>query len=208
MRRALVLVSGGLDSTVALWWAADAGYEPIALTVQYPGRPRGEVRATREIFASGPAREAHEVELPFLAEAADMDAQTGHTRFASAPPGYVPFRNALLYSVACYHAQALSCCVVVGGHNRDDAALYPDASASFFDDLQIVLDRGAWRGGDVVVPKLLMPLLALDREQVLALGARLGAPLDRTWSCYEDGDGPCGECPACVRRGSTETGVA
>ena len=201
MRRALVLVSGGLDSTVALWWAAAEGYDPVALTVHYPGRPRGEVRATREILAASPARASHEVQLPFLAEAADLDAR----RFAGAPPGYVPFRNALFYSVASFHAQALGCCVVVGGHNREDAAVYPDASSSFFDDLQRVLDRGAWRGGEVVPPKLVMPLLQLDRAEVLELGALLGAPLAATWSCYEDADAPCGACPACVRRGAANS---
>lgn len=203
-RRALVLVSGGLDSTVALWWAAAEGYEPVAVTAQYPGRPRGEVRATREVLDASPARERHDVELPFLAEAAELDARSGRPRFAGAPAGYVPYRNALLYGVAAFHAQALGCCVIVGGHNREDAALYPDASQGFFDELQAVLDRGAWRGGEVVPPKLVMPLLALDREEVLALGDRLGAPLSSTWSCYEDLDGPCGECPACRRRGTAD----
>lgn len=201
-RRALVLVSGGLDSTVALWWAASEGYEPVALTAQYPRRPRGEIKATREILAASPAQEQHEVDLPFLAEAADIDARSGGSRFAGAPPGYVPFRNALLYSVAAFHAQALACRIIVGGHNREDAALYPDAGHAFFDELQSVLDRGAWRGGGVAPPKLVMPLLQFDRDEVLALGTQLGAPLHSTWSCYEDLEAPCGVCPACMRRGS------
>lgn len=197
-RRGLVLVSGGLDSAVALWWAASEGYEPIALTFQYHGRPRGEIRAAREVIAASPAIASHEVDLPFLREASEIDAQG----FAGAPPGYIPFRNALFYSAASYHAQALGCCVVIGGHNAEDAALYPDASRRFFDDLQGVLDRGAWRGGDIVPPQLLMPLLSLSSAEVRSLGARLGAPIASTWSCYEDHDGPCGECPACLRRGS------
>lgn len=201
VRRALVLLSGGLDSTVALWWAAEAGYDPVALTFRYHGRPRGEERACAEIVAASPAVERHEVDLPFLREAADLDER----RFRGAPPGYIPFRNALFYAAASFHAQALRCCVVIGGHNKEDAALYPDAARSFFDDLQGVLDRGAWRGGDVVVPKLVMPLLELDREDVLALGERLGAPLDITWSCYEDSEAPCGLCPACARRGRAGT---
>lgn len=196
VRRALVLLSGGLDSTVALWWAAANGYEPVVLTFRYQGRPRGEARACREILAAGPAREAHEIDLPFLREASDLDA----ARFAGAPPGYIPFRNALFYAAASFHAQALACCVIVGGHNRDDARLYPDASAGFFADLQVVLDKGAWRGGEVIVPKLVMPLLALDRGDVLALADELGAPVHLTWSCYEDDDAPCGVCPACARR--------
>ncbi|HUR68641.1 MAG TPA: 7-cyano-7-deazaguanine synthase [Candidatus Thermoplasmatota archaeon] len=201
MRRALVLLSGGLDSTVALWWAAAEGYEPVALTLRYEGRPRGETRAARAILALRGDTEAHEVDLPFLREGADID----RARFSGAPPGYVPFRNALFYSLACYHAQALDCCIVVGGHNAEDAALYPDASRRFFDDLQAVLDRGAWRGGDIVPPKLVMPLLALDKDAVHALGERLGAPMELSWSCYEDGETPCGACPACARRGGMPT---
>lgn len=197
MRRALVLLSGGLDSTVALWWAAHEGYEPVALTFRYHGRPRGEARACKDIVAASPATEAHEVDLPFLKEANDIDS----TRFAGAPPGYIPFRNALFYAAASFHAQALDCCIVVGGHNREDAALYPDAERKFFDELQGVLDRGAWRGEEVVVPKLVMPLIELDREAVLALGETLGAPVEITWSCYEDHEAPCGVCPACMRRG-------
>lgn len=197
MRKALVLVSGGLDSAVALYWAANQGYEVVALTFRYPGRPRGETRAAREIVAASGARDAFEIDMPFLKEAADIDG----ARFAGAPPGYMPFRNALFYSAACYHAQALGCCVVVGGHNQEDARLYPDASRRFFDDLQGVLDRGAWRGGDVVPPKLVMPLLTLSKDEVHALGQQLGVPLERTWSCYEDLEGPCGACPACLRRG-------
>ena len=192
-----MLLSGGLDSTVALWWAADAGYEPVALTFRYPGRPRGEAKACEEIVAAGPATEAHTVDMPFLQEAADIDP----TRFRGAPPGYIPFRNALFYAAASFHAQALACCIIVGGHNREDADLYPDAERSFFDELQSVLDRGAWRGGDIVVPKLVMPLLDLDRDDVLDLGATLAAPIDATWSCYEDLETPCGACVACVRRG-------
>lgn len=201
MRRALVLLSGGLDSTVALWWAVDAGYEPIILTFRYHGRPRGETRACKAVIAASGTAAAHEIDLPFLMEAADLDA----ARFQGAPPGYIPFRNALFYSAASFHAQAFDCCVIVGGHNKEDAALYPDAARTFFDDLQGVLDRGAWRGGDVVVPKLVMPLLDLDRDEVLTLGERLGAPIAHTWSCYEDLEAPCGACPACLRRGRAET---
>lgn len=197
MRRALVLLSGGLDSTVALWWAANAGYEPVALTFRYAGRPRGEARACADIIAASPAVEAHEVDLPFLQEAADLDPH----RFRGAPPGYIPFRNALFYAAASFHAQAHNCCIIIGGHNREDATLYPDAERTFFDELQSVLDRGAWRGGDVIVPKLVMPLLELDRDKVLDLGETLGAPIGITWSCYEDADAPCGACTACMRRG-------
>jgi len=206
VKRALVLVSGGLDSTVALWWAAKEAREVVPLTFHYPGRPRGERRATAQVVAEAGLTPV-EAELPFLHEAADVDASRKQARFAAAPPGYIPSRNALFYAAACYHAQILGCDAVVGGHNAEDAARFPDAAPAFFADLQALLEKGLWRGPDVPAPRLLMPLLALSKKDVIALGQRLGAPLDATWSCYEDGDAPCGTCPACLRRGDISFGA-
>ena len=194
MARALVLLSGGLDSTVALWWALDRGMEAVALSFRYPGRPRGEERAAREVATRAGLR-LREADVPFLLEARDADPH----RFARAPPGYVPSRNALFYAAACHHAQILGCEAIVGGHNAEDAACYPDASAAFFADLERLLLRGLWVAPGAPPPRLVMPLLGLTKDEVLALGERLGAPVERTWSCYEDGGAPCLACPACLR---------
>lgn len=201
MGRVLVLVSGGLDSAVALWWAAREGHDIVSLTFQYSGRPRGEVRAGREMVARAGVREAIEVPLPFVEEAADADHRLGTQRFRDAPPGYIPFRNALFYSAACYHAQIHGCEAVIGGHNAEDAARYPDASPAFFARLQDVLDLGAYSAPAIPRPRLVMPLLAFGRDEVHELGERLGVPMRETWSCYEDVEVPCEACPACLRRG-------
>lgn len=204
MARALVLLSGGLDSAVAYWWALREGLDPVALSFHYPGRPRGEVEATRGLVRAAGRNDLIECELPFLQEAADGAPGA----FASAPPGYIPARNALFYAVAAHHAQILGCGLIVGGHNAEDAARYPDASASFFGDLEPLLRRGLWIPPGGEAPALRMPLIGLGREEVIALGGRLGAPLETTWSCYEDGAAPCGACPACLRRGGVPTVVA
>lgn len=198
MARALILLSGGLDSTVALWWALAEGHDATALTFHYPGRPRHEADAARRVAqrAGVALVEAH---VPFLEEGKDADARRRLARFQAAPPGYVPARNAIFYAAAAYHAQVLGCDLVVGGHNAEDAARFPDANAAFFADLESLLRRGLWTGPGVPAPRLHMPLLDLSKEGVAALGRRLGAPLDLTWSCYEDGEAPCGACPACQR---------
>ena len=198
MARPLVLVSGGLDSTVALWWALAEGHDPVPLTFHYPGRPRGEVLATRAIVQAAGVGPLVEADVPFLREAGEPRAPRA---LDAAPAGYVPARNALFYAAACHHAQLLGCDRIVGGHNADDAALFPDASPAFFLDLERVLRMGLWSGPGVPAPRLAMPLLHLRKDEVLRLGERLGAPVHRTWSCYEDGEGPCGACPACLRRG-------
>lgn len=196
-----MLVSGGLDSTVALWWARAQGRDVTPLTFHYPGRPRREVEATRAVVAhAGLAASLVEAHMPFLAEGDESDARAGTRRFHGAPPGYVPARNALFYSAAWHHAQRLGCAAVAGGHHADDAESYPDASADFFRDLERLLRRGMWLGPEAPVPRLEMPLITLRPREVVALGERLGAPLHLSWSCYEDGDAPCGACPACARR--------
>jgi 7-cyano-7-deazaguanine synthase len=200
--RSLVLVSGGLDSTVALWWSRAQDHEVVPLTFHYPGRPRGEVRATEEVVRAAGVGPLVEADIPFLREVGDLDARVRPLAFAGAPAGYIPARNALFYAAASHHAQILACDLVVGGHNADDARLFPDASARFFEDLDRLLRRGLWSGPGAPAPRLEMPLLRLPKDEVAALGARLGAPLHRTWSCYEDGEGPCGACPACLRRGA------
>ena len=198
--RSLVLVSGGLDSTVALYWAREEGHDVVPLTFHYPGRPRGEVHATREVVLAAGVDALVEADLPFLREAGELALQPGGDALARAPPGYVPARNVLFYAAACHHAQALGCGLIVGGHNAEDAGTFPDASAAFFADLDALLRRGLWTGPQGSAPRLRMPLLDLGKDEVAALGARLGAPLLRTWSCYEDGESPCGGCPACLRR--------
>lgn len=190
--RALVLVSGGLDSAVAYAWCLREGHEPVALTFHYPGRPRGELIATREIVRGG---ELHEVDLPFLRESPDPRA----------PPGYVPVRNAMYYAIAAHHAQLLGCDLIVGGHHAEDGQHYPDAAAAFFADLERLIARGLWLAPTARAPRLVMPLLALDHAAVVALGRALDVPMSRTWSCYEDGDAACGTCPACLRRGDVPT---
>jgi 7-cyano-7-deazaguanine synthase len=191
--RALLLLSGGLDSAVALWWARAEGLDVIPLSFTYPGRPRGEARAARalaERAGTPPPLEAH---LPFLREARDAG-------WADAPRGYVPARNALFYAAAVHHAELLACGVVIGGHNGGDGERFPDATRAFFTPLEALLAQGLWRTGSDVraPPRLLMPLLDLTKRDVVALGRRLGAPLELAWSCYEDGPAACGACPACV----------
>lgn len=201
--RALVLLSGGLDSAVAYAWAARERHDLVGLSFHYPGRPRGEVVATRALVARFGGRLV-EVDLPFLREPTPAE----DARFARAPPGYIPARNAAFYAIACHLAQVHACALIVGGHNAEDAARYPDASAAFFGGLESLLHRGLWLPAGEEPPSLVMPLLGLRREEVVALGESLGVPLEETWSCYEDGDEACGRCPACARRGGVPSALS
>lgn len=195
--RALVLLSGGLDSAVALWWALREGHDVVALSFRYPGRPLREARAARDLAARAGVRLV-EADVPFLRE-----PEGG--RFRDAPRGYVPARNAVFYAAAAYHAEVLDRDAVVGGHNADDAARFPDASPAFFARLEALLGDGLWTPPGARAPRLVMPLSRLTKRQVVALGRELRAPLGLAWSCYEDGDAPCAACPSCVERAGIAT---
>lgn len=192
---ALVLLSGGIDSAVALFWARREGHRLVTLEVEYHQRPRREWEASAALGQRAGA-ERCVVPLPFVREAADLP---GGGPLAGAPRGYIPARNLLFYSVAAYHAEVLGASFLVGGHNREDAARFPDARRSFFDGLEALFAHG------LVSPhgralRVVLPLADRDKIETLRLGLDLGVPFEHTWSCYEDGARPCRACPSCEER--------
>lgn len=196
--RALVLLSGGLDSTVATWWALREGYDVRALTFHYHKRPPPEVEATRKI-AKEAGVDLIEVEMPWLRELEDPrhPLLENPALEASFPEGYVPGRNAIFYAVGAFHAEIVGAKRVIGGHNGADPERFPDVRASFFERLQDVLDDGLVTRPGLVIEQ---PLLGSSKAEVVERGVSLGAPLSLCWSCYEEGPDPCGVCPSCTSR--------
>ena len=173
LKRAIVLFSGGIDSAVALWWAR-AKYDVTALSFDGANRPRGEIRACMALARR--AQVTHlRVELPFL-----------HTR----RDGYTPGRNLAFHAAALSIAEQRGARTVIAGHNRSDAGHYPDAREAFFKRLEKMADG----------IRILRPFRSMTDGEVARLGARLGVPLDMTWSCYRNGSKPCGACEACRDR--------
>lgn len=173
MRTAVVLVSGGIDSAVALDWARER-FRPLALSFEISGRPRGEVRACKRIVRR--ARCEHlTVKVPFLRPRAS---------------GYLPARNLVFHAIALAIAEERNAHAVVAGHNASDAKVFPDARPDYF--------RRVERLGKGI--RILLPLAKLTDAQVIARGLRRGIPLERTWSCYRDGARPCRRCSACRGR--------
>jgi len=191
MTRALVLLSGGIDSAVSLAWAAREKFELIALSFEYHLRPFRERLAVFRLLQKYPAR-LIELPLPFLKEAADSKPE-----FAThVPEGYVSNRNMIFYSLACHFAEIENCSVIVGGHTAEDQEAFPDASAHFFDKLQTLANQ-ALLTKEI---EIAMPLAEMNKLQVLQKAIEWNVPLEATWSCYWDGDAPCGKCISCIER--------
>jgi 7-cyano-7-deazaguanine synthase len=196
---ALVLLSGGIDSAVALFWARRQGYKLFALEFEYHLRPRRERECSAALAAPTGASRIR-VSVPFLYEAEDLaDAGMKADHLRESPRGYIPARNLVFYAIAGYHAEALGAEFIVGGHNKDDAARFPDAGRPFFDGLTQLFARALWSPAGRAV-RIALPLADKDKAATVKLGLELGVPFAHTWSCYEDAAEPCRRCPHCDER--------
>lgn len=173
MKKAVVLVSGGIDSAVALDWARER-YRPIAVSFAVDGRPRGEAKACAAIVKRAGV-EHREVPVPFLRPRAS---------------GYAPARNLVYHAIALAIAEDRGAVAVVAGHNASDAKFFADARPSYFKKVE-KLGKGV---------RIVLPFARMTDAQVIVEGMRRGVPLELTWSCYRDGSRPCRRCSACRGR--------
>ena len=198
--RAIVLFSGGLDSAVALYWAQSRGLTVIPAEFEYHLRPERERRACRDLRLRAGITDQIMIPVPFLRESADIPArELNNPALASAPQGYIPLRNLIFYSLAAYHAEILGARYIIGGHNRTDCESFPDAGRAFWEQLNNLFKLAIWSHTDIRT-EIVLPLIEMDKTEVIRLGARLGVPFELTWSCYFDAAHPCGSCESCLER--------
>ncbi len=200
MAKAIVLLSGGIDSTVAFWWAMRKGWQVTPLTFHYYRRPVAERAAVGRVLKEGGIEGLLQVSLGYLREVDDLGTrQNLNPHLSGAPEGYIPARNMVFYSIAANYAEILGADFIVGGHNRGDPEEFPDSGPRFFEQMNSLLTMGLWSYPKKNV-KITLPLRGKSKREVVGLGLKLGAPLELTWSCHHDGKKPCGKCSSCVER--------
>lgn len=212
--RAVVLLSGGLDSATALAIAKSRGHEVRALTVSYGQRHGIELDAARRVAeALGVAgHEVIDVDLRRFGGSAltSEDIPVPKDRDPDAedvPPTYVPARNTIMLSLAVAWAEALEARDVFIGVNALDFSGYPDCRPDFIAAFETAARLGT-ASGDV---RIHAPLIHLTKAEIIRRGTELGVDYGLTQSCYDPvGDAACGHCEACIlrRRGFAEAGVA
>ena len=198
--KALVMLSGGLDSATCLYWAKQRFPEVLAITFNYSGRLVNEKRATASLAKSAGVEELIEVDLPFVKEASDfyngpMKKRDSDGRWSS----YVPARNLIFYSIAAHYAEYLGARRIVGGHNLHDIEFFKDASSDYIKKLNTLFKAGCLLCNGKVY-KILLPLAKKNRKEIVKLAIKLRIPIENTWSCHNEGDFHCGKCYACKQR--------
>jgi 7-cyano-7-deazaguanine synthase len=202
MMKVVVLCSGGMDSVTALHWANVR--EEVAAVVSFD---YGAKHNHREIpFAAEHARllgrPHHVISLDFVNRLfssallrSGVEIPEGHYEAATMRQTVVPFRNAIMLSIATGVAESCGAEGLVIAAHSGDHAIYPDCREEFMRAMGDAMRRGTYAGVE-----LLRPFIAMNKAQIAAEGARLGVDFARTWSCYKGGDIHCGRCGTCVER--------
>lgn len=210
--KALVLFSGGVDSTTCLAEVVEryGSDEVLALSVSYGQKHKKELEAARELAAYYGVQH-RELDLAAIFAGSDCSLLEGSDKDIPSESyaeqlkktdgkpvsTYVPFRNGLFLASAASIALSAGCSELYYGAHSDDAAgnAYPDCSVEFNNAINEAIYLGSGRQ-----LKVIAPFIGLKKADVVARGLKLNVPYEKTWSCYEGGDKPCGVCATCRDR--------
>jgi 7-cyano-7-deazaguanine synthase len=210
--KAVVCLSGGMDSTVCATLAA-RNYESFGLHVSYGQRTQArELTAARAVAKAVGLRELMELETDLFRRiggsaltdasiavpnaASSEQTQSASRQAADVPVTYVPFRNAHFLSAAVSWAEVLGAKAVFIGAVEQDSSGYPDCRPVYYDAFNELIQRGT-KDGEI---RVLTPLITLRKYEIIKLGVELGAPFHVSWSCYSGETEACGVCESCDLR--------
>jgi 7-cyano-7-deazaguanine synthase len=207
--KAVILLSGGLDSSTVLYQAKADGCECYAISFDYQQRHRRELQSAAAIARAagvvahqvitfdlrqwgGSALTDDGIDLPEGRSLSEMASQI--------PVTYVPARNTIFLSFALAYAEAIAAERVYIGVNALDYSGYPDCRPDYIQAMQEVFRLGTKQGREGQEIAIISPLLELHKTEIIQLGNKLGVPWQHTWSCYAGGEKACGVCDSCQLR--------
>jgi 7-cyano-7-deazaguanine synthase len=204
-KRAVVLVSGGMDSATAAVEAKERGYDLYFLHASYGQKTEGkEYECATTLADKLDAEDFLHIETGHLSKIGassltddDIDVSDADLDSDEVPDSYVPFRNANLLALAVAYAEANDCDAVFIGAHSEDYSGYPDCRPEFFEAFQDVVDTGTKSETDV---EIVAPVADWSKTDIVGRGLELDVPFEHTWSCYRDEAPACGICDACAYR--------
>ncbi len=200
--KAVVLLSGGMDSVTAFYWALEKFEVLAALSFDY-----GSKHNEREIpFAAHHCKKENVkhtvVSLPFVNELFQSDLlksggeiPEGHYEAENMKQTVVPFRNGIMLSIAAGYAESIEAKRLVIAAHAGDHAIYPDCRESFMSSMSSAIEEGTYLG--VAITR---PFISDRKENIVVVGEKLGVDYSMTWSCYKGKEKHCGKCGTCMER--------
>jgi len=214
--RAVILLSGGLDSATVLALANAGGRECHALSITYGQRHAVELEAAKRVAASLGVAEhvVHSLDLRVFGASAltgDIEVPKDAVGAPGIPVTYVPARNTIFLALALGYAEARDAQEIWLGVNALDYSGYPDCRPEFIDAFQQVIWKGTRSGVEHQEPRLVAPLLHMTKAEIIRRGTELGVDYSLTHSCYDPADDgrACAHCDSCLlrRKGFADAGV-
>jgi 7-cyano-7-deazaguanine synthase len=208
MKECLVLFSGGIDSTTALYWARFSYERVSSLSFDYGQRHRVEIvfarRLTRHL---GVPHKTFRINLRQVGGSSLTDPSLALPEFESAegigpgiPLTYVPFRNGIFLALAAAWAEVKKIRDIICGFNIIDSPNYPDTSVSFIRAMEKAINQGTKAVSEGREMRIIAPFIRLKKSEIIKTGLSLGADYSFSISCYRGDEIPCGKCSSCLLR--------
>jgi 7-cyano-7-deazaguanine synthase len=203
-KKAVCVLSGGMDSTLSSYLAAQDGYEIIAVHFNYGQRTEHkELECFRNICIELDVKEKYEINIPFFTQIGasaltdnTIDVPIGGIE-AGVPITYVPFRNGIFLSIATAIAEKHGATAIYIGVVQEDSSGYPDCTDTFIDKMENAMNQGTKEETKLTI---ITPLVHMSKEEIVKKALEMDVPLHYTWSCYKNEKEACGLCDSCRLR--------
>ncbi|MFC1657843.1 7-cyano-7-deazaguanine synthase QueC [Candidatus Omnitrophota bacterium] len=206
LKKGIVLLSGGLDSAVTLYYARQQGLDCQCLIFDYGQRHKKEISSAKKIAKSaGCPYKILNIQFPWKGSSLldksiripQAKRQAGRRSGNKIPGTYVPGRNIIFLSFALSFSEVAGASAIFIGAHTQDYSGYPDCRREFFQAFDRVIKSGTRSGTSRKGIRIFTPLIGKKKSEIIKLGMSLGVPFQLTWSCYKGGSRPCASCESC-----------
>jgi 7-cyano-7-deazaguanine synthase len=208
-KKAVSLISGGLDSCVASYIAKDKGYDVFGISFRYGQRHEKEIDCSKKIVKSLDAKEHKIIDIDFnqfgktsllKSSSVEIEYHRLNNIGNQIPTTYVPYRNTVFLSISMSYAESIDADSIFIGVNSIDYSGYPDCRPEFIDAFQKMANLASKKSIEGKKIKIKTPLINLKKYEIIKIGSRLNIPFEETWSCYRGKEKSCGHCDSCLLR--------
>jgi 7-cyano-7-deazaguanine synthase len=218
VKKAVCLISGGLDSCVTAYIAKKEGYDIYALSFYYGQKHKKELKGAKNIASLVKAKDhiLFEIDLGKFRGSSLTDKslipEKDHNLNEigkNIPSTYVPARNTIFLSISLAYAESINAEAIFIGATSADYSGYPDCRPKYFEAYQKMADLSTKKGIEGKIITIRTPLINSSKSEIIKTGMKLSVPFEKTWSCYIGEKKPCGRCDSCLLRlkGFKETGL-